>query len=44
MTNVAYNNPNVKGLVYVAAAAPMEGQSLTDIGTIDMVTKVLDLS
>jgi pimeloyl-ACP methyl ester carboxylesterase len=27
ITNAAYNNPNVKGLVYVAAAAPMEGQS-----------------
>src|SRR5437588_7394453 len=28
ITNAAYNNPNVKGLVYVAAFAPQEGQSL----------------
>ena len=28
ITNAAYNNPNVKGLVYVAAFAPKEGQSL----------------
>ena len=28
ITNAAYNNPNVKGLVYVAAFAPNEGQSL----------------
>ena len=27
ITNAAYNNPNVKGLVYVAAFAPKEGQS-----------------
>ncbi len=26
-TNAAYNNPNVKGLVYIAAFAPKEGQS-----------------
>jgi pimeloyl-ACP methyl ester carboxylesterase len=30
ITNVAYNNPSVKGLVYIAAFAPNEGQSLTD--------------
>jgi pimeloyl-ACP methyl ester carboxylesterase len=30
ITNAAYNNPNVKGLVYVAAFAPQEGQSLGD--------------
>jgi pimeloyl-ACP methyl ester carboxylesterase len=30
ITNAAYNNPNVKGLVYIAAFAPNEGQSLTD--------------
>jgi len=29
ITNAAYNNPNVKGLVYVAAPAPMEGQSMS---------------
>src|SRR6187431_121893 len=28
ITNAAYNNPDVKGLVYVAAFAPNEGQSL----------------
>jgi pimeloyl-ACP methyl ester carboxylesterase len=27
ITNAGYNNPNVKGLVYVAAFAPQEGQS-----------------
>jgi pimeloyl-ACP methyl ester carboxylesterase len=31
ITNAAYNNPNVKGLVYVAAIAPKEGQSLSNI-------------
>lgn len=28
-TNAAYNNPNVKGLVYVAGCAPDEGESLS---------------
>jgi len=28
ITNAGYNNPNVKGLVYAAALAPREGQSL----------------
>jgi pimeloyl-ACP methyl ester carboxylesterase len=28
ITNAAYNNPNVRGLVYIAAFAPKEGQSL----------------
>ena len=28
ITKAAYNNPNVKGLVYIAAFAPKEGQSL----------------
>lgn len=28
ITNAAYNNPNVKGLVYVAAFPPDQGQSL----------------
>jgi len=28
ITNAAYNNPNVKGLVYIAAFAPQEGQAL----------------
>ena len=30
ITNAGYNNPNVKGLVYVAAFAPQDGQSLGD--------------
>lgn len=30
ITNAAYNNPNVTGLVYVAAFAPDEGQSLSN--------------
>jgi pimeloyl-ACP methyl ester carboxylesterase len=29
ITNAAYNNPNVKGLVYVAAFAPKNGQSIS---------------
>jgi pimeloyl-ACP methyl ester carboxylesterase len=29
ITNAAYNNAKVKGLVYVAAPAPMEGQSMS---------------
>jgi pimeloyl-ACP methyl ester carboxylesterase len=28
ITNAAYNNPNVKGLVYVAAVAPDKGQTM----------------
>jgi pimeloyl-ACP methyl ester carboxylesterase len=30
ITNAAYNNPNVKGLVYIAALAPKQGQSCGD--------------
>ncbi|MGA9149132.1 MAG: alpha/beta hydrolase [Candidatus Nitrosopolaris sp.] len=37
ITNAAYNNPNVKGLVYVAAFAPNEGQS---VGNFVDVTKL----
>lgn len=29
ISNAAYNNPNVKGLVYIAALAPKEGQSIS---------------
>ena len=36
ISNAAYNNPNVKGLVYVAALAPDKGQSL---GTFVDLTK-----
>jgi hypothetical protein len=31
ITNSGYNNPNVTGLVYVAAFAPDEGQSLSNL-------------
>src|SRR5215467_10865247 len=31
ITNATYNNPDVKGLVYVAAPAPMEGQSMSAV-------------
>ncbi|HZD83776.1 MAG TPA: alpha/beta hydrolase, partial [Nitrososphaeraceae archaeon] len=30
ISNAAYNNPNVTGLVYLSAFAPKEGQSLSD--------------
>ena len=30
ISNAAYNNPNVTGLVYLSAFAPNEGQSLSD--------------
>ena len=30
ITNAGYNNPNVKGLVYIAAFAPKEGQSISN--------------
>ena len=31
ISNAAYNNPNVKGLIYLAAFAPNDGQSLSDL-------------
>ena len=31
ITNAAYNNPNVTGLVYIAAFVPDEGQSFSDL-------------
>ena len=31
ITNAAYNNPKVTGLVYIAAFAPDQGQSLTSL-------------
>jgi pimeloyl-ACP methyl ester carboxylesterase len=31
ITNAGYNNPNVTGLVYIAAFAPDEGQSLSSL-------------
>jgi hypothetical protein len=30
ITNAAYNNPNVTGLVYIAALAPDESETLND--------------
>ena len=30
ITNAGYNNPNVKNLVYIAAFAPKEGQTISD--------------
>ena len=39
ITNAAYNNPNVKGLVYIAAFAPNEGQSLADFVDIKKLPK-----
>jgi pimeloyl-ACP methyl ester carboxylesterase len=33
ITNAAYNNPNITGLVYVATFAPDEGESLGDFDT-----------
>jgi pimeloyl-ACP methyl ester carboxylesterase len=39
ITNAGYNNPNVKGLVYVAAFAPREGQS---VSTFPPVPKVFE--
>ena len=41
ITNAAYNNPNVKGLVYVAAFAPKVGQSLGDFVDVKEIKKNL---
>jgi len=41
ITNAAYNNPNVKGLVYVAAFAPNEGQSLGNFVDVSKLPKDL---
>lgn len=46
ITNAAYNNPNVTGLVYIAAFAPDEGQSLStfvDPATFPKELFVLDI-
>ena len=42
ITNAAYNNPNVKGLVYIAAFAPNEGQSLSNFVDTTKLPKVVD--
>ena len=39
ITNAAYNNKNVTGLVYVAALAPDDGQSLGDFFDIAKLLK-----
>jgi pimeloyl-ACP methyl ester carboxylesterase len=39
ITDAAYNNKNVTGLVYVAALAPDEGQSLGDFFDIAKLPK-----
>ena len=41
ITNAAYNNPNVKGLVYVAAFAPNEDQSLGNFVDVKKLPKDL---
>jgi pimeloyl-ACP methyl ester carboxylesterase len=41
ITNAAYNNPNAKGLVYVAAFAPNEGQSLDNFVDVSKLPKDL---
>ena len=39
ITNAAYNNPNVKGLVYIAAFAPNVGQSLSNFVDVTKLPK-----
>jgi pimeloyl-ACP methyl ester carboxylesterase len=39
ITNAGYNNPNVKGLVYVAAFAPNEDQSVGDFFDVSKLPK-----
>src|SRR5690349_18234803 len=41
ISNAAYNNPNVKGLVFVAAFAPNEGQSLGNFVDVSKLPKDL---
>jgi pimeloyl-ACP methyl ester carboxylesterase len=41
ITNAAYNNPSVKGLVYIAAVAPNESQSLSNFVDIKKFPKDL---
>ena len=41
ITNASYNNANLKGLVYVAAFAPKEGQSLGDFVDVKELKKTL---
>jgi len=41
ITNAGYNNPNITGLVYVAAFAPDEGQSLSSFIDLTKLPKEL---
>ena len=41
ISNAAYNNPNVKGLVYIAALALQDGQSYSDIVDVKKIPKDL---
>ena len=41
ITNSAYNNPNVTGIVYIAASAPDEGQSLSNLINLTRLSKDL---
>lgn len=41
ITNAAYNNPNVKGLVYIAAFGPDNGEASTDFVDISKLPKGL---
>ena len=41
ISNAAYNNPNVKGLVFIAALALQEGQSYNDIVDVKKIPKDL---
>jgi pimeloyl-ACP methyl ester carboxylesterase len=44
ITNAGYNNPNITGLVYIAAFAPDEGQSLSDFVDVTKFPKDLLIS
>ena len=41
ITNAAYNSPNVKGLVYISAFAPNDGQSTGDYFDVNKLPKGL---
>jgi pimeloyl-ACP methyl ester carboxylesterase len=41
ISNAAYNNPNVKGLVFIAALALKDGQSLSDVADVNKIPKDL---
>jgi pimeloyl-ACP methyl ester carboxylesterase len=41
ISNAAYNNPNVKGLVFIAALALQDGQSFSDVTDVNKIPKDL---